>query len=164
MIKYDYVKTDREDVRVISPKAAAITRRIMPLYTRLNVWVFKKSRGRLMKNFPGGYPICAVSMTGRRSGQKREIALIHLPHGENKLLVASQGGMDMHPAWHYNLQADPKIEIMIGGNTRPYIARQVSDEEKRDLWPHLLSLYPAFDEYQARTDRNIPVYLCEPLR
>ncbi|MGI9285884.1 MAG: nitroreductase family deazaflavin-dependent oxidoreductase [Pseudomonadales bacterium] len=162
MITYDYVKTRREDVRPITPKAAAVTRKVMRAFTRLNVWVFKKSQGRLMKNFPGGYPICVVSMTGRKSGQKREIALIHLPHGDNKIIVASQGGMDTHPVWHYNLQANPNIDIMVGGDTHAYTARQVSDNEKSDLWPHLLSLYPDFDEYQARTDRNIPVYLCEP--
>lgn len=162
MIKYDYVKTAREDVRAISPRAAAIARQLLRLFTHLNVWVFKKSSGRLMKQFPGGYPICVVSMTGRKTGRKRDIALIHLPHGDNKLLVASQGGMDMHPAWHYNLQADPHIEIMVDGETRAYTARQVSDDEKRELWPHLVSLYPDFDQYQARTDRNIPVYLCEP--
>lgn len=162
MTQYDYVKTRREDVRPISPTAATVTRKFLRAFTHLNVWVFKKSQGRLMKNFPGGYPICVVSMTGRKSGQKREIALIHLPHGDNKILVASQGGMDMHPGWHYNLQANPNIDIMVGGDTGTYTARQVSDDEKRDLWPHLVSLYPDFDEYQARTDRNIPVYLCEP--
>jgi hypothetical protein len=51
---------------------------------------------------------------------------------------------------------------MVDGEEMSYRARQVSDEEKAALWPHLLSLYPDFDEYQARTDRNIPVFSCEP--
>ena len=51
----------------------------------------------------------------------------------------------------------------MGAERRRYRARQVSDDEKRGLWPHLLSFYPAFDEYQARTDRNIPVFVCEPM-
>ena len=55
----------------------------------------------------------------------------------------------------------PDIQIMVGGEERTHHARQVSDEEKAALWPHLLSLYPDFDEYQARTDRNIPVFSCE---
>jgi hypothetical protein len=51
---------------------------------------------------------------------------------------------------------------MVGGKHQEMVARQASDEEKRELWPHLLSLYPDFDEYQARTDRNIPVFICTP--
>jgi len=83
--------------------------------------------------------------------------------GEQKLLVASQGGMERHPVWYYNLKANPDIEIMVGGDKRSYLAEQVSPERKRELWPHLLSLYPDFDEYQARTDRDIPVFLCSPV-
>ena len=115
-----------------------------------------------MKNFPGGYPICIVGTTGRKSGQRREIALIHLPMDDKKLLVASQGGMEKNPVWYHNVKANPEIDIMVGGDKRNFVARQVDSEEKRELWPHLLSLYPDFDEYQARTDRDIPVFLCEP--
>jgi deazaflavin-dependent oxidoreductase (nitroreductase family) len=99
-------------------------------------------------------------MTGRRSGERREIALIHLPWNDKKLLVASQGGMEKHPLWYFNIAADPNIDIMVGGTTQRYLARQASAEEKRELWPHLLSLYPDFDQYQARTDRDIPVFIC----
>lgn len=162
MSKYDYVKTKREDVQEIPEKWVPLTRKLMKAYTRFNVWVFKKTKGRLLKNFPGGYPICVVGMKGRKSGQRREVALIHLPYEENLLLVASQGGMNQHPTWYYNIVANPEIDVMVAGETKHYTARQVSDDEKRELWPHLLSLYPDFDEYQARTDRNIPVFMCEP--
>lgn len=161
-MKYDYVKTRREDVDEIPENWSGLVKRIIKAYTHLNVWVFKKSKGHLMKHFPGGFPICVVGMTGRKSGKRREIALIHLPYGNSKLLVASQGGMNQHPLWYYNIAANPDIDIMVEGKTRAYTARQLSDDEKRDIWPHLLSLYPDFDEYQARTDRNIPVFLCEP--
>ena len=163
MKNYDYVKTRREDVDAIPQQWVGLVRRIIRLYTRLNVWVFKKSRGRLMKNFPGGFPICVVGMRGRKSGQRREIALIHLPHGDNELLVASQGGLDKHPVWYHNIVANPDIDILFAGKLRKMKARQASDEEKRDLWPVLLKMYPDFDQYQARTDRNIPVFICEPL-
>jgi deazaflavin-dependent oxidoreductase (nitroreductase family) len=161
MNKFDYVKTKREDVDEIPPKWAGLVHSIMKYYTRFNVWVYKKTNGRLMKNFPGGFPICIVTMTGKKSGLEREIALIHLPYGEQKLLVASQGGMDKHPVWYHNIKATPDIKIMVAGVSHDYHARQVSADEKRELWPHLLSLYPGFDEYQARTDRDIPVFLCD---
>ncbi len=162
MSNFDYVKKKRADVDVIPAKIVPFVRALMKFYTRFNVWVFKKSNGRLMNKFPGGAPICLVGMTGRKSGQRREVMLIHLPQGDNKLLVASQGGLDTDPVWYRNVMANPQIDITATGVKRNYIARQASGEEKRALWPHLLSLYPDFDEYQARTDRDIPVLICEP--
>ncbi len=162
MKKYDYVKTQREDVAEIPEKWVWLVRAITKLYTRLNVFVFKKTNGKLMKNFPGGYPICIVTMTGKKSGKKREIPLIHLPHGDDKYLVASQGGMNKNPIWYNNIAANPNIEILVNGESKAYLATQISSEEKAQIWPHLLSLYPDFDEYQARTDRDIPVFRCSP--
>jgi deazaflavin-dependent oxidoreductase (nitroreductase family) len=159
-VQFDYVKTRREDVDAI-PNQALVHRFIKAL-TAANVWVFKASKGRLWKNFPGGFPICIVETTGRQTGKPREIALIHLPIGDDVLLVASQGGMERNPVWYYNIVAEPKIRVMVGGKVADMTARQVDAEEKAALWPHLLSLYPDFDEYQARTDRDIPVFRCTP--
>ena len=75
--------------------------------------------------------------------------------------MASQGGADTNPSWYYNVKAHPDISIMFHADRRRYRARQVDDEEKRALWPHLIAIYPEFDTYQARTDRNIPVFRCE---
>lgn len=163
MVEYDYVTTRRADVRPIPRSQIPIVRFVMRWATRLNVVVFRASKGRLMNRFIGGYPVCVVTTTGAKSGKPRRIALIHLPHGDKKLLVASQGGMDRNPVWYYNIVAHPDIRIMVDGADRSYRATQVSDEEKARLWPHLLSMYPDFDEYQARTDRNIPVFSCDPL-
>lgn len=162
MVKYDYVKTRREDVAPIKENQVRAVRFVMRWSTRLQVAVFRATNGRLMNKFIGGYPVCVVTTTGAKSGKTRRIALIHLPHGDNKLLVASQGGMEKNPLWYNNIVANPRIKIMVDGPDRDYVARRVSDEEKAQLWPHLLSLYPDFDEYQARTDRNIPVLSCEP--
>jgi deazaflavin-dependent oxidoreductase (nitroreductase family) len=161
VIRYDYVKTRREDVKPLPENYKGLIRAFIKTFTRINVWVYKLSGGRLLNKFPGGFDICIVGTTGAKSGKRREIALIHLPYGKAKLLVASQGGADTHPTWYHNVKAHPGIDIMFGAEKHAYRARQVSDDEKRDLWPHLLSIYPPFDEYQARTDRNIPVFLCE---
>ena len=126
MIKYDYVKTRREDVQPIKDKQVPIIRFFMRWATRLNVAIFRASKGRLMNKFIGGYPVCIVTTTGAKSGKTRRIALIHLPHGENKLLVASQGGMNRNPVWYYNIVAHPDISIMVDGEEKPYRARQVS--------------------------------------
>ena len=67
-------------------------------------------------------------------------------------------------AWHRNAIAEvPEIEITAGGTTRAYTARVLDADEKRAAWPTLCGVYPAFDEYQARTDRDIPVFRCTPL-
>ncbi len=163
MADFDYVKKTRDQVDEIPAKAVPFVRKVMKFYTRLNVWVFKKSNGKLMNKFPGGAPICLVGMTGRKSGNRREVMLIHLPYGEQKLLVASQGGLDFDPVWYKNIMANPRVDIMAAGVQRNYTVKQATPDEKRALWPHLLSLYPDFDEYQARTDRDIPVLVCTPV-
>lgn len=163
MADFDYVKKKRTEVDEIPSKAVPFIRKIMKLYTRLNVWVFKKSNGRLMNKFPGGAPICLIGMTGRKSGARREVMLIHLPYGDQKLLVASQGGLDFDPVWYKNIMANPEVDIMADGVKRNYKVKQATADEKRALWPHLLSIYPDFDEYQARTDRDIPVLICSPV-
>lgn len=164
MVEYPYVTKKREDVTPIPEQHFALIKSFMRWMTRVNVAVFRASGGRLMNRFPGsGASICVVTTTGAKSGRTRRIALIHLPHGDNKLLVASQGGMSRNPVWYYNIVAHPDIRIMADGEEKTYRARQVSDEEKAELWPYLCSIYPDFDDYQARTDRNIPVFCCEPV-
>jgi len=159
--KYDYVKTRREDVDAFPERGMGFIRFMLRMTTRIQVGLFRASKGRLANKFIGGFPVCIVTTRGAKSGKTRRIALIHLPHGDNKLMVASQGGMDKMPAWYYNVSANPEVQIMVDGQEKTYRARRVSDEEKASLWPHLCTLYPEFDEYQARTDRNIPVFSCE---
>lgn len=163
MPQFDYVTMKREDTTPFPEKWIWLIRIMMRLATRINVAIFMASKGRLLSKFSSGAPICVITMTGRKSGKRRRIALMHLPHENNIFLVASQGGMDKHPVWYHNIAANPDIEVTVGGETRKMKARQIDDEEKRNIWPHLLSFYPDFDEYQARTDRNIPVFLCEPV-
>lgn len=163
MSKFDYVSTRREDAKPIPEGQVATVRFFLRWATRLQVAVFRATKGRMMNKFIGGFPVCVVTTRGAKSGKVRRIALIHLPHGDNKLMVASQGGMPVNPAWYYNVKANPEIQIMVDGAERNYRARQVSPEEKAALWPHLVSLYPDFDQYQARTDRDIPVFTCEPV-
>ena len=162
MVEYDYVKTKREDVQQFKESQLPAIRKVIALTSKFQACVFRLTKGRLMNTFLGG-PVCLVTMTGAKSGKTRRLPLIHIPHGDNKLLVASSGGMPKNPVWYYNIKAHPEIQIMADGQEKTYRARQVDDEEKAALWPVLLDVYPDFDEYQARTDRNIPVFSCEPI-
>ena len=161
MIEYDYVRTKRGDVTAIPSWGQTVIRSLMLTVTRLQVAVYKLTKGRLW-NTIGVFPICIVTMTGAKSGILRQIALLHLPMGDNKLMVASQGGLDKMPVWYHNVTAHPEVKIMVDGTEKNYITRRLSEEDKAALWPYLCSLYPDFDKYQARTDRNIPVFECTP--
>jgi len=157
----DVTKLRREDVKPIPQGAVPVLKGIMHVMTRTHVWIYKASQGRIGSNF-GGSPCCLVRMTGRKSGKIREIPLIYIPDGEDVILIASQGGMEKNPTWYYNLKADPHIEIIAEGKTRKMIARQANDAEKAERWPKAVAVYADFDQYQARTDRDIPLFICEP--
>ena len=163
MARFEYVKTRREDVAEIPVKHEKLFRLAAKLYGVVNVAVYKTSGGRLMNKGPANKPICLVTMTGRKTGKKREIPLMHVPHGEQKILVASLGGISKNPVWYYNLKATPDITIAADGVSGAYRAREVSAEEKASLWPVIVDAYPPYDEYQARTDRDIPVFVCDPV-
>ena len=136
-------------------------RRFVKWFAPLNAWVYRLSGGRLMGNF-AGCPICLVKMTGARSGKRRWMPVMHVPYREGVAVVASLGGAPKHPVWYYNLVAHPDIEVIYRGERKALRARRASSAEKAEVWPTCVQRYAPFAEYQARTDRDIPVFLCEP--
>ena len=102
-----------------------------------------------------------LTTTGRKSGDQRDAALIYAPHGDAYAIVASKGGADAPPAWYLNLEADPAVEVQVWGDRFKAKARTASPEEKAEVWPTMTSEWPAYDEYQQKTDREIPVVLLE---
>lgn len=125
--------------------------------SKLNTWAYRASGGRLGAKFMHGAPVFLLITKGRKSGQERTAPLIYVEDGDDYLVVASKGGMSHHPAWYLNLEAEPRCEVEIAGRRIPMIATRVSDEEKKALWPKVCEVYPDYDDYQARTTRNIPV-------
>ena len=108
-----------------------------------------------------GMPIVLVQMIGAKSGKPRTIPLMYVPNEKGFVLVASQGGTPKHPLWYHNLIKHPDIVITHDGKAKKCVARRVSDEEKVQLWPTCVEYYPPYQDYQERTTRNIPVFLCE---
>jgi deazaflavin-dependent oxidoreductase (nitroreductase family) len=139
-----------------------LARPLMKLMTVANTWIFRWSGGRLGNRFPGGAPVGLLTTTGRKSGQRRTLPLIYLADGERIVLVASKGGMPAHPAWFGNLEANPEVAFQTGSAARPMRARRATRDEKAALWPRLCGVYPDYDDYQARTARDIPVVILEP--
>jgi deazaflavin-dependent oxidoreductase (nitroreductase family) len=132
------------------------------LMSRLNVWLWRVSGGRLGATFLYGAPVMLLTTTGRKTGQPRTTPLLYLRDGANLVVVASKGGSARHPAWYGNLLAEPAVEVEIGAERGRMRARAADPEERRRLWPRLAAMYPPYDGYQARTAREIPVVILEP--
>lgn len=128
----------------------------------LNIWVYRLSGGKIGGRFLRGAPVCLLTMTGRKSGRRLTTPLIYLADGPRVVLVASKGGMANNPLWYANLVANPRCEIEIGRERRAMTARTANAEEKQALWPRLVAIYRDYDDYQARTDRDIPVVILDP--
>ena len=130
--------------------------------SKLNAFVYRSTGGRVFNTWLRGAPIMLLTTTGRKSGRQRTAPLLYLEDGDRVVIVASQGGMSTHPAWYFNLEANPACEVQIGNSKRRMRSRRATDDEKADYWPRLTSMYRDFDDYQARTERNIPVLILSP--
>ena len=129
--------------------------------SRLNIAVYRSTGGRVFGRV-GKAPILLLTTTGRRSGQPRTTPLLYLRDGDDVAVVASYGGRPSHPAWYLNLQADPDVEVQIGGGRERRVARTATAVERERLWPQLTAMYASYDAYQRKTGRTIPVVLLEP--
>jgi deazaflavin-dependent oxidoreductase (nitroreductase family) len=108
-----------------------------------------------------GYPTLVLDTVGRRSGQLRRQMLIFGEDNGNPVVVASKGGADDHPAWYYNLVAQPDVRVQIKDEHFTARARTATPEEKPRLWAMMAALYPPYIEYQEKTSREIPVVILE---
>ncbi len=102
-----------------------------------------------------------LTTSGRRSGEPRDSALIYRPHGDAYVVVASKGGAPDHPAWYKNLVAQPDVQVQVLGDRFGATARTASGTEREQLWKLMTQAWPAYDEYQQKTDRQIPVVVLE---
>jgi deazaflavin-dependent oxidoreductase (nitroreductase family) len=107
-----------------------------------------------------GLPVIIVTTRGNKTGKVRKFALMRVEHDGEYALVASMGGAPTNPVWYYNLKADPKA-LMIQDGPEPFEAeaREVTGEEKAVWWERAVAAFPPYAEYQAKTDRTIPVFV-----
>ncbi len=110
-----------------------------------------------------GVPTLLLTTKGRKSGKLRRTALIYGRSGSSYVIVASQGGAPTHPAWYLNLVDNPDVAIQVGPDDLTAAARTAGDAEKPELWRIMTQIWPAYDEYQAKTDRPIPVVVLDPV-
>jgi deazaflavin-dependent oxidoreductase (nitroreductase family) len=98
-----------------------------------------------------------LTTTGRHSGEERTTPLIYQRDGDRFVVVASKGGADDHPGWYYNLAEDPDVEAQVMDERFPAQAGTAQGEERERLWKVMTATWPQYDEYQAKTEREIPV-------
>jgi len=145
-----------------TPGQERIANVVIRVMSALNVWVYRVSGGRIGGRFRGGAPVCLLTTRGRKTGEPRVAPLLYLADGERVVIVASKGGMAKSPLWYGNLVAQPDCEVEIGSTRRAMRARTASPAEKAALWPRLVAMYRDYDDYQARTTRDIPVLILTP--
>jgi F420H(2)-dependent quinone reductase len=110
-----------------------------------------------------GLPVVIVTTRGNKSGKIRKTPLMRVEHDGEYALVASKGGAPTHPVWYHNLMADPaSVLIQDGPDPSAVTVRQVSGAEKATWWDRAVAAYPPYAEYQANTDREIPVFVATP--
>ncbi len=135
---------------------------LMHALSALNAQIYRLSGGRVMGRLPSGAPVCLLTTKGRKSGRRRTVPLLYLKDGADLVIVGSQGGAPGHPAWYFNLQADPKGEVQVGHQRMAVVARETDRDDRDRLWPRLVAIYPPYEEYQRRTARLIPLMRLSP--
>lgn len=141
------------------PAPGSVAFRAWRAITGFNAWVYRRSGGRLGGTFDSA-PVLLLHHVGRKSGEARVAPLIYMPDGDDLVIVASYGGAPKHPAWFHNVTAAPETTVEIGREHRPVLAHVATPAERARLWPTLVGMYPAFADYQARSDgREIPLVI-----
>jgi deazaflavin-dependent oxidoreductase (nitroreductase family) len=128
---------------------------------KLNVPVYRASGGRIFGSLDGA-PVLLLTTTGRRSGQQRTAPVVYLPDGERLVVIGSNAGNVRAPAWALNLEANPDAGVELGRQRRQVRARIAEGEERADLWRRINEQYSGFDDYAAKTARDIRVFVLEP--
>ena len=110
-----------------------------------------------------GVPIMLVSTTGRKTGALRRTPLMRVEHEGSYAAIASKGGAPEHPVWYLNILADPTVTVRDGATVRTYRARTAEGDERAAWWDRAVAVWPAYADYQTKTDRQIPVVVLDPI-
>ncbi len=135
----------------------------LPIITKVDRVLIRRSGGRVTSGVgtTWGKDICLLTTTGAKSGQLRTVPLLATLVADDVILIASQGGAEKNPAWYYNLKQNPDCEIELHGVRTRRRAREARPDERPRLWAAACANYPGYDDYQARTARQIPVMVLE---
>jgi deazaflavin-dependent oxidoreductase (nitroreductase family) len=110
-----------------------------------------------------GDPIVVITSVGAKSGKLRKNPVMKVERDGTYVAIASKGGAPEHPEWYHNFVAHPEVDLQDGPVKKTYRARLLEGDERAEWWQHAVDTWPTYGEYQKKTDRQIPVFLLEPL-
>ncbi|MEW2398829.1 nitroreductase family deazaflavin-dependent oxidoreductase [Streptomyces sp. NPDC046862] len=110
-----------------------------------------------------GLAVIILTTRGTKSGKIRKTPLMRVEHEGRYAVVASQGGAPKHPVWYHNVVSDPHVELQDGPARQDMRAREVTGDEKKAWWERAVAAYPPYADYQKKTEREIPVFVLEPV-
>jgi deazaflavin-dependent oxidoreductase (nitroreductase family) len=122
---------------------------------------YEETDGEVGHDWEGGAPVLILTTKGRKTGQDRKFALIYQEHNGDHVIVASKGGAENHPGWYFNLEANPEVKVQVKADKFTARARTAKGDERDELWTKMAKVWPSYDDYQKKTDREIPVVVLE---
>ena len=143
-----------------NPVTTWLVRRI---FSRVDPFVFRKTNGRYTAMGPPTMPMLTLTAVGRHSGKARSVHLACIEQDSGFLIVASAMGQERHPAWRYNLEANPEVEVQVAGRRFAAHAQLLDDASRAEIWPLVHDAIPQMKIYESRTDRNICVFRLRPV-
>ena len=144
------------------PPPGSFGLKVMNRFTGLNVFLYRRTGGRIGGAIGNIKPIALLDHVGAKSGTKRTTPLVYTRDGDDVIIVGSQGGAPKTPSWVFNLRANPRTTIQVGSKKWEVVAHEATDEERDRLWPMVVDTYADFAVYQARTERKLPVVVLAP--
>ena len=139
--------------------------------SRTHRWLYRRTGGRIGGRLLGMEQVL-ITTTGRTTGNRRTTPVCAFPFDEPRtgagasdgrvVLVASDGGREQHPQWYRNMRVNPEVTVQRGRRSIAMRARTATPAERNKLWPRIVAVYGGYAQYQARTEREIPLVICEP--
>ena len=111
---------------------------------------------------PSGLPTLLLTCIGRKSGEQHTTPLVFMQDGEDMVVVGSLAGYDTHPAWYLNVSANPQCWVQLDRRKMTATARDATDAERKELWPRLTAIFPAWGHFQKQTDRPFAIVILSP--
>ena len=134
------------------------------LFVGLHVAIYRGTHGKIGGRMRGA-PVLLLTTRGKQSGKRRVAPLLYQPDPADPdalVLIASMAGAPRHPAWYHNLVVNPEVTVQTGGQRRRMRAETAEGDERQRLWDAMTAVYPAYDAYQEKTARRIPVVRLRP--
>jgi deazaflavin-dependent oxidoreductase (nitroreductase family) len=132
------------------------------LFGKEHVERYRETDGEVGHEWKPGVYTLLLTTTGRKSGEPFTTPLIYGRAGDDYVVVASKGGDAAHPDWYFNLASEPEVEIQVGAAVTPARAHDASGDERTRLWEMMAEIWPEYDEYAEKAQRDIPVVVLTP--